>query len=81
MAALSRPINPMPDDVAARLEGLGLTEAYDARPAYQRNDYLAWIERAVRPETREKRIGQMLEELESGDVYMKMRWRAAEGPR
>ncbi|MEJ2036021.1 MAG: YdeI/OmpD-associated family protein [Maritimibacter sp.] len=46
----------MPDEIAARLEDAGLRAAYDARPAYQRNDYLGWIARAKRPETREKRI-------------------------
>ena len=45
---------------------------YERRPRYQRNDYLGWIARAKRPETREKRIRQMLDELRSGGVYMKM---------
>ena len=49
--------------------------AYDARPPYQRNDYLAWIARAKRPETREKRVVQMLDELAGGTHYMKMKWR------
>jgi uncharacterized protein YdeI (YjbR/CyaY-like superfamily) len=62
----------MPDDIAALLRERGLTAAYAARPAYQRNDYLGWIGRAKRPETRTKRINQMLDELESGDAYMKM---------
>ncbi len=73
--ALKRPQNPMPDDIAARLEATGLRAAYDARPPYQRNDYLGWIARAKRPETREKRIAQMLSELAGGQLYMKMRWR------
>ena len=45
---------------------------YEARPFYQRNDYLAWIARAKREETRERRLAQMLDELEQGGVYMKM---------
>lgn len=45
---------------------------YQERPFYQRNDYLAWIGRAARIETRRKRIEQMLTELEQGGVYMKM---------
>jgi len=49
--------------------------AYDVRPSYQRNDYIGWITRAKRPETRQKRLDQMLDELEKGDVYMKMAWR------
>ena len=71
---LSRPIQPMPDSVREVLEERGLMDAYRGRPAYQQNDYLAWIARAKRPETKEKRLAQMLEELERGDVYMKMDW-------
>ena len=52
-----------------------LLDAYHARPAYQQNDYLGWINRAKRPETKERRLQQMLAELEHGDVYMKMDWR------
>ena len=62
----------MPDDVRLALEGRGLMAAYEERPFYQRNDYLGWIDRAKRPETREKRIVQMLDELDRGGVYMKM---------
>ena len=73
---LSRPIQPMPDAVEQALTEQGLLEAYQARPPYQRNDYLGWINRARRPETKERRLQQMLSELEQGDVYMKMDWRA-----
>jgi uncharacterized protein YdeI (YjbR/CyaY-like superfamily) len=48
-------------------------EAYHARPAYQQNDYLGWIESAKKPETRQKRLQQMLDELEKGGIYMKMK--------
>ncbi|MCB1358995.1 MAG: YdeI/OmpD-associated family protein [Maritimibacter sp.] len=71
---LKRALNPMPEDIAARLDAGGLRAAYDARPPYQRNDYLGWIARAKRAETREKRLAQMLEELEGGTRYMKMPW-------
>lgn len=64
----------MPDDIAARLDAAGLRAAYDARPPYQRNDYLGWIARAKRAETREKRLAQMLDELAGGQFYMNMRW-------
>ena len=47
-------------------------EDYEARPFYQRNDYLAWIARAKRAETRARRLAQMLDELEEGGVYMRM---------
>lgn len=75
---LIRPLQAMPRDIAERLAELSLRGAYDARPAYQRNDYLAWIGRAKRPETREKRLVQMLEELAGGDRYMHMAWRGAQ---
>ncbi|HIZ37393.1 MAG TPA: YdeI/OmpD-associated family protein [Candidatus Ruania gallistercoris] len=65
----------MPDDIADTLTKHCLREAYDDRPAYQRNDYLAWIGRAKRRETRDKRIRQMLSELEEGGIYMGMQHR------
>ena len=72
---LKRPLQPMPPEVGERLAEHGLRSAYDARPAYQRNDYLAWIARAKKPITREKRLTQMLDELADGGLYMKMQWR------
>ena len=69
---LSRPIQPMPAYVREALVDRELLTAYEARPPYQRNDYLAWIARAKRPETRERRLAQMLDELARGDLYMKM---------
>ena len=73
---LTRPLNPMPPEVERALDEAGLMDAYRARPPYQRNDYLGWIDRAKRPETKTRRLRQMLDELEQGDVYMKMAWRA-----
>jgi uncharacterized protein YdeI (YjbR/CyaY-like superfamily) len=71
---LKRTVYPMPEDVAAALAARGLDKAYRQRPAYQQNDYVGWITRAKRDDTRQKRLGQMLEELEKGGVYMKMDW-------
>lgn len=65
----------MPPEVADALEARGLRAAYDARPPYQRNDYLGWIAQGKRPRTRDRRLNQMLDELEAGNVYMKMAWR------
>ena len=65
----------MPDDVEAALVENGLMQTYRKRPPYQQNDYIGWITHAKRPETRTKRIQQMLDELRAGDVYMKMAWR------
>jgi uncharacterized protein YdeI (YjbR/CyaY-like superfamily) len=65
----------MPDEVRRAIEERGLMDAYRARPAYQRNDYLGWIARAKEPETRGRRLAQMLDELAAGDLYMRMAWR------
>ena len=72
---LTRAITPMPGFVKAALDERKLTAAYEARPPFQRNDYLSWILRARKDETRHKRLAQMLEELEDGDVYMKTTWK------
>ena len=71
---LKRAANPMPAFVRRALLERGLMDAYRARPPYQRNDYLGWIGRAQREVTRRSRLEQMLEELEGGQRYMKMRW-------
>ncbi len=73
---LVRPRQPMPDYVRAALLAHGLMGNYEQRPAYQRNDYLLWINTAKRAETRQKRLDQMLEELKRGNVYMRMEWNA-----
>lgn len=62
----------MPVDVATALTDSGVRRAYDERPAYQRNDYIGWIEQAKTADTRSRRIGQMLDELARGGVYMAM---------
>ena len=73
--SLKRPLNPMPDDVHQAIESRHLMDAYLARPPYQQNDYLDWLSRAARPETRQKRLDQMLTELAGGERYMNMKWR------
>lgn len=65
----------MPDFIRDALVAHALTAAYDARPPYQRNDYIGWITKAKLAATQQKRIDQMMEELVKGDVYMKMAWR------
>lgn len=72
---LSRPIHPMPEFVREALIERGLMDAYRERPPYQQNDYIGWINRAKRDETKQKRLAQMLDELARGDVYMKMDYR------
>ena len=74
-----RPRYPMPDDIRDELNQNGLMQAYLARPPYQRNDYIGWITRAKRAETRNKRLKQMLDELKRGDAYMKMPYKSGNG--
>ncbi len=76
MSRLKRPVLQMPDDVGILLKSKDLMERYKMRPAYQQNDYIGWINRAKRPETKEKRINQMLQELISGILYMGMLYNA-----
>ena len=40
---LRRDLNPMPAEVRQALEARALVDAYQARPPFQRNDYLGWI--------------------------------------
>ncbi|XYH99543.1 YdeI/OmpD-associated family protein [Sorangium sp. So ce1128] len=78
LSGLKRPRYPMPDFVQTALDERGLMDAYKQRPAYQQNDYIGWIVRAKRQETKESRLLQMLDELESGGVYMNMKHAASE---
>ncbi len=73
---MARPRETMPEDVSDALHTRGLQAAYDARPPYQRNDWLIWIKGAKRPETRQKRLQSMLAELEAGHGYMGMAWQS-----
>jgi hypothetical protein len=73
LSSLKRPKYLMSEDISVALEAQGLMDAYRARPAYQQNDYIGWINRSKLPQTRAKRLAQMLEELKLGGVYMKMK--------
>lgn len=75
MSALKRPINPMPEYVAIALDEHGLKDAFNARPDYQKNDWMGWIANAKREETRLKRMHKMLAELKAGEGYMGMAWK------
>ena len=72
---LQRAVEEMPTFVRDALTEAELMGTYRLRPAYQQNDYLSWIRRAKRPETKQRRLAQMLEELRVGDVYMNMAWK------
>lgn len=69
---LRRERYPMPDLVLDALKTNKLFDAYEARPPYQQNDYIGWITSAKREDTKQARLAQMLDELKSGEVYMKM---------
>ena len=69
-----RPRYPMPQFMRDAINARGLMDAYQARPPYQRNDYIGWINRAKSEEMKQKRLKQMLDELKKGGVYMNMKW-------
>ena len=58
---LTRARQKMPDYVRETLTQRKLMNAYDERPDYQQNDYIGWILRAKREETKQKRLKQMEE--------------------
>ena len=71
---LTRIRHKMPAYIRDALNERKLMDAYHARPDYQKNDYIGWITGAKREATKEKRLAQMLEELEGGKLYMNMKW-------
>jgi uncharacterized protein YdeI (YjbR/CyaY-like superfamily) len=73
---LKRARHAMPAFVKKALDEHGLTEAYKARPPYQKNDYLGWIKSAKQDAIRQSRLERMLAELKSGRKYMNMAWSA-----
>ena len=70
---LKREKHLIPEYIKKALDENDVIADYEARPAYQQNDYIGWIERAKRQETKEKRLQQMIGELKTGGVYMKMK--------
>jgi uncharacterized protein YdeI (YjbR/CyaY-like superfamily) len=74
---LTREHYAMAGDIRVALVRNGLLRAYNDRPPYQQNDYIEWIMRAKRDDTRRLRITQMLQELARGDRYMKMAYKAS----
>jgi len=70
---LQRDVYIMSSDIKKVLEKGKVLKDYFARPHYQQNDYLGWILRAKREETRLKRINLMVSELKKGGVYMGMK--------
>ena len=72
---LKRSRYPIPKFVRDALVEKDLMDAYRKRPAYQQNDYIGWITRAKRADTRDRRLVQMLDELGTGDRYMNMSYK------
>ena len=72
--ARGRGPRPMPGFVKSALAKHKLLDAFRARPEYQRNDYLVWLEQAKLPPQREQRLAQLVDELAKGDVYMGQPW-------
>lgn len=68
----SATVSEMADDVLQVLLHERLMAMYEERSRRQQNDYLGWISRAKRQATLQKRIDQLLDELDRGDVYMKV---------
>ncbi len=71
---LKRTKYSMPAFIKEALGKAGIMAAYKNRPAYQQNDYIGWIIRAAREETKQKRLHQMLKELKAGNKYMNMKY-------
>jgi hypothetical protein len=73
---LTRTRHKMPDYIRNALNERKLVDAYHARPDYQQNDYIGslCVIRAKHDETKQKRLAQMLDELEGGNLYMNMSW-------
>jgi hypothetical protein len=71
-----RPRHEMTNFFRDALNTRGLMDAYLARPPYQQNDYIGSLRvtRAKLETTKQKRLNQMLDELEHGGIYMKMKW-------
>lgn len=69
-----RTAKPLPADIKRALSRRGLARAYAARPPYQQRDYASWITAAKQVVTRDKRLEQMLDELDDGQRYMGMRY-------
>jgi uncharacterized protein YdeI (YjbR/CyaY-like superfamily) len=72
---LTRTRHKMPGYIRDALKERKLMDAYHERPDYQQNDYIGWVTRSKREETKQKRLAQMLDELEGGRLYMNMKWK------
>ncbi|MCA9675725.1 MAG: YdeI/OmpD-associated family protein [Kofleriaceae bacterium] len=65
---------PMPGFVRTALAKHKLIGAFRARPEYQRDGYMTWLDGARLPAQRLQRLAQFLDEIGKGDVYMGEPW-------
>jgi hypothetical protein len=72
---LTRVLKKMPVSVRQALAKAGLAAAYRARPAYRQNDCPSWIRCAKLPQTKHKRLEEILEDLRRGDWTIGMAYR------
>lgn len=77
LSSLSRPVDPTPAFVLDALTEARRLREFRLRPRYQQHDAAGWINRAQRAETKTKRLGQMLDELERGNFTW--RWGPSRG--
>lgn len=64
----------LPNEYEELLTRNDLLSEFKNRPYYQQSGWIRWIESAKQPETKKRRRKQMLDELEAGNIYMKMPW-------
>ncbi|MBS1120087.1 MAG: hypothetical protein H6Q90_2315 [Deltaproteobacteria bacterium] len=77
---LNKSAQPMPGNVKTALSKRTLMDTFRARPDYQQNDYLKWIATAAGPAAKEKRLQQMLDELQQGNLFKGEPWTAPVTP-
>jgi hypothetical protein len=66
--------DPLPDDLATALDEAGVKEDFAKMPVGRQNHILAWVERAVRDETRAKRVAKTVEVASAWREGMKGWW-------
>ena len=76
---MTRPEPGVPDFIRQELEARGLAGAFERRPQPQREHYIRRILRAKRNETVQRRLDQLLDELE-GELYMQRPWHKGSRP-
>jgi hypothetical protein len=64
----------LPKIHADLLKKEGLYDIFLKRPFYQQSGWIRWIDSAKQEVTKQKRANQMLDELRTGNTYMKMPW-------